>query len=205
MRTTSLPLPPRAFDEFGELVAVGDARFVDVGDVELGLHGDEEEVAGDELFVVGEVGRAGGLAGVEDFEQLLDRRARTSCGGRGVTFGGFLGFGEALFDGVEVGEQELGVDDVDVVDGVDAAGDVDHLGVGEAADDVQMASVWRMWLRNWLPRPSPLLAPSTMPAMSTNSMVVGTMELGLTMVTMRSMRSSGTGTMPTLGSMVQKG
>ena len=42
-----------------------------------------------------------------------------------------------LFDGVEVGEQEFGVDDVDVVEGVDGSGDVDDLGVGEAADDVE--------------------------------------------------------------------
>ena len=47
-----------------------------------------------------------------------------------------LDFGVALFDGVEVGEEELGVDDVDVVEGVDAAGDVDDFGVVEAADDV---------------------------------------------------------------------
>jgi len=42
-----------------------------------------------------------------------------------------------LVDGVEVGEEELGVDDVDVVEGVDSAGDVDDLGVGEAPDDVE--------------------------------------------------------------------
>jgi hypothetical protein len=36
----------------------------------------------------------------------------------------------------------------------------------------QIASTWRMWERNWFPRPSPLLAPATSPAMSTNSSVV---------------------------------
>ncbi len=45
-------------------------------------------------------------------------------------------FGVALFYGFEVGEEELRVDDVDVVEGVDAAGDVDDFGVVEAADDV---------------------------------------------------------------------
>lgn len=43
----------------------------------------------------------------------------------------------ALFHGVEIGEQKLGVDDVDVVQRVDAAGDVDDLRVREAADDVE--------------------------------------------------------------------
>src|SRR3989344_3601624 len=36
-----------------------------------------------------------------------------------------------------------------------------------------MASVSRMWARNWLPRPSPWLAPATKPSMSTNSTMAG--------------------------------
>ena len=41
-----------------------------------------------------------------------------------------------------------------------------------------MASVSRMFARNWLPRPSPWLAPATRPAMSTNSTVAGTILAG---------------------------
>ena len=37
-----------------------------------------------------------------------------------------------------------------------------------------MAATSRMWARNWLPKPSPLWAPLTSPAMSTNSTWVGT-------------------------------
>ena len=113
-----------------------EAGLVDVGDVELRLGGDEEELAGDELFFVGEVGGAGGLAGVEDGEQLLHGAGF----GLDLVVAGVLGqlldLGVALFYGVEVGEQKLGVDDVDVVQRVDAAGDVDDFGVVEAADDV---------------------------------------------------------------------
>ena len=36
-----------------------------------------------------------------------------------------------------------------------------------------MESHSRMFARNWFPRPSPLLAPFTRPAMSTNSTLVG--------------------------------
>ena len=68
-----------------------------------------------------------------------------------------------------------------------------------------MASVSRMCARNWLPRPSPLLAPATRPAMSTNSTMAGTMRSGLTMSDSLPRRGSGSSTMPTLGSMVQKG
>ncbi len=125
------------FDGGGVGVAGDEAGFVDVGDVELRLGGDEEEVAGVGLFFVGEVDGAGGLAGFEGFLEFGE-------GGElgfdlVVGVGGlveFFDFGVALFDGVEVGEEELGVDDVDVVEGVDAAGDVDDFGVVEAADDV---------------------------------------------------------------------
>ncbi|EGH00209.1 hypothetical protein imdm_1532 [gamma proteobacterium IMCC2047] len=68
-----------------------------------------------------------------------------------------------------------------------------------------IASVSRMLARNWLPKPSPLEAPATKPAISTNSMVVGTTRSGLTMAASLSWRGSGTGTMPEFGSMVQKG
>ena len=68
-----------------------------------------------------------------------------------------------------------------------------------------MAWVSRMLERNLLPRPSPLEAPFTRPAMSTNSMTAGVVFLGLYISLSRDSRASGTATMPTLGSMVQKG
>src|SRR5690606_10243198 len=66
-------------------------------------------------------------------------------------------------------------------------------------------SVWRMLARNWLPRPSPLEAPATRPAMSTNSMVVGTTRWGFTISASLVSRGSGMATTPALGSMVQNG
>ena len=71
MRTTWTALFGGAlFDGVGVGVAGGEAGLVDVGDVELGLGGDEEEVAGVGLFFVGEVDGAGGLAGFEGFLEL---------------------------------------------------------------------------------------------------------------------------------------
>ncbi len=68
MRTTWLPLFGGALLDGGGVGVAGDeAGLVDVGDVELGLGGDEEEIAGDELFFVGEVDGARGLAGFEGF------------------------------------------------------------------------------------------------------------------------------------------
>ncbi len=68
-----------------------------------------------------------------------------------------------------------------------------------------IASTSRMWVRNLLPRPSPWLAPFTSPAMSTNSMAAGMTTLVLAIFCSTASRASGTVTMPTLGSMVQKG
>ena len=67
-----------------------------------------------------------------------------------------------------------------------------------------MASTSRMWLRNLLPSPSPLLAPATSPPMSTNCTVAGTTFLLLLISASASRRGSGTRAMPTLGSVVAK-
>ena len=68
-----------------------------------------------------------------------------------------------------------------------------------------IASVSRMLAKNLLPKPSPLDAPATRPAMSTNSTIAGWIFCGLTISISGFMRGSGTSTMPTLGSIVQKG
>ena len=67
-----------------------------------------------------------------------------------------------------------------------------------------MASTSRIWPRNLFPKPSPLEAPLISPAISTNSIVVGTIFLVWIYEVIISRRLSGTGTMPLFGSMVVK-
>ena len=62
-----------------------------------------------------------------------------------------------------------------------------------------------MFARNWLPNPSPLLAPLTSPAISTISTVAGTTLLGLQRLSSTSSLLSGTFVDPIFGSMVQNG
>ncbi len=62
-----------------------------------------------------------------------------------------------------------------------------------------------MWDRNALPIPSPLLAPRTIPAMSTKLTVAGTTRSEAYSSPSTASRGSGTPTTPTLGSMVAKG
>ncbi len=59
--------------------------------------------------------------------------------------------------------------------------------------------------KNRLPRPSPLLAPSTRPAISVNSTVAGETFCGLNIFLSFSRRWSGSFTIPIWGSIVQKG
>ena len=68
-----------------------------------------------------------------------------------------------------------------------------------------IASVSRMFAKNLFPNPSPFEAPLTKPAMSTISIVVGTMRSGVINSAICVMRSSGTVIVPTFGSMVQNG
>ena len=63
----------------------------------------------------------------------------------------------------------------------------------------------RIFPKNWLPKPSPLLAPLTSPAISTISTVAGCTRSGCTSSSSFSKRASGTFTTPKFGSIVQKG
>ncbi|OPZ47532.1 MAG: hypothetical protein BWY91_03328 [bacterium ADurb.BinA028] len=69
----------------------------------------------------------------------------------------------------------------------------------------QIASASRMLARNLLPSPSPTDAPRTIPAMSTNDTVAGRIFSEPKISASRRSRGSGSGTTPTLGSMVAKG
>src|SRR5438093_1319759 len=62
-----------------------------------------------------------------------------------------------------------------------------------------------MWPRNRFPRPSPLCAPLTSPATSTNSMCSKPRRSTPSVSAIRSRRSSGTGTIATFGSTVVNG
>ena len=68
-----------------------------------------------------------------------------------------------------------------------------------------IASVSRMCDKNLFPNPSPLLAPLTSPAISTNSITACVVFSGLYISVNLSSLSSGTATTPTFGSMVQNG
>ncbi len=68
-----------------------------------------------------------------------------------------------------------------------------------------IASTSRMCDRNLFPSPSPLLAPRTIPAMSTSRSIAGTTFCVSINARMISSRASGIGTTPTLGSIVANG
>ena len=69
----------------------------------------------------------------------------------------------------------------------------------------QIASASRIVARNLLPRPSPSLAPLTIPAMSTNETVAGRIRALAWISASFASRSSGSATTPMFGSIVAKG
>jgi len=108
-------------------------------------------------------------------------------------------------DDDQVRQRELGDDGLDVRERVDPSVDVDDVRIVEAADDVDDGVCLADVGGNWLPRPSPLLAPATRPTISTNSTIAGWIFCGLTIAASCARRGSGTSTMPTFGSIVQNG
>src|SRR3989344_9194540 len=68
-----------------------------------------------------------------------------------------------------------------------------------------IASTSRMWERNLLPKPAPSAAPLTRPAISTNSIDVGTIFSDFSKAASLASRWSGTLITPTFGSMVVNG
>ena len=85
-----------------------------------------------------------------------------------------LGALQAALDGLEIGQRQLGVDDLDVgTAGRSCPATCTMSSFTKQRTTCAIASVSRMCARNLLPSPSPFEAPATRPAMSTNSTVVG--------------------------------
>ena len=123
-----------------------------------------------------------------------------------VALGGLGRLLDAAVDHLQIGHDELQIDRADVAQRVDRlvlAGVM--FSSSKQRTTWTMAAVRRIFSRNLLPRPAPLLAPLTRPAMSTNSITAGVFLSGLYISASLSSRASGTATTPTLGSMVQNG
>lgn len=144
--------------------------------------------------------------GVARFEDLLGLLDRGQDGDLLLLEAGLLREArDGLLDGLEVGEDQLGVDRLDVVLGRDLAVDVDDVLILEGADDladrVRLADVREELVAQALPS----LAPRTMPAMSTKSTVAGSSFWELKISASLFRRGSGTPTTPTFGSIVANG
>ena len=77
--------------------------------------------------------------------------------------------------------------------------------LSKALTTCTMALHSRMWLKNLLPSPSPLLAPRTIPAMSVKLQPAGTVLTLCSISASLYSLASGTFTTPTFGSIVAKG
>ena len=118
---------------------------------------------------------------------------------------GLVGALHRALDGLEVGERELGIDDGDVGRGIHAAGDVHDVGVLEAAHDVR-DRVHFADVREELVAEALALRGAGDEAGDVDELDGRRDDLsGFAMAASAVRRGSGTGTMPTFGSMVQNG
>ena len=115
----------------------GGAEFVfgDIAGEDGALGGEEEEFLEDDLLSIAEFEGEGWIAGVEVGEELVDEC--DFIDGLLVAALGFLAARlAALIEGSHVGEDQFGVDDLDVAEGIDRAEFVDDVVVFEATDDL---------------------------------------------------------------------
>jgi hypothetical protein len=117
-----------------EVRIVLEAVFEDVADVHHRLDGQQAQRLEQSLFVRGQRQRARGPAFVEMWQQALenaDQFLRFLVAGPGLLAVAV----ERAFDGGQIGERQFGHDRFDVGQRVDAARDMDDVGVLEAAHD----------------------------------------------------------------------
>ena len=109
--------------------------FINIRHVHDRLTGDQVQVAYDLAFVLVEIKRANGEAFVQVRFNFADRVANVNIIfviGLGI----FLGFEQLFFDGLEICQRQLGIDCLDIVDGIDPAGHMGHVFIFEAAHHV---------------------------------------------------------------------
>ena len=116
-------------------LGVGQIAFGDVAGVEDGLGGEQLEILEQLFLVVCAIEDVGRFVLVEVGNEFF-QDGEFGLGVFVAGLGELLGLAEAFLDGVEVGEDELGDDNLDVADGIDGAHGVDDVRVFEAAHDV---------------------------------------------------------------------
>lgn len=120
---------------FGIVAGGGEFVFRDVASVDAGFAAEEEERFEEFTFVVAELQGDGGFAVVEVRDEFV-AEGEFGLGFLVAAFGFFFVAVATFGDAVHVGEDQLGVDDFDVADGIDGAVDVVDVGAFEAAHDV---------------------------------------------------------------------
>jgi hypothetical protein len=192
---------------FAQAVQVGvvlEAVFHDVAHIHGGLEGHQAQGLEDQLFVVAERHGARGLAFVEVGQELFENGDELL--GILVAGAALLAFAvDGLLDGGHVGQGQFGDDGFDVGERVDLAIHVDDVLVFKAAhhvdDGVGFADVGQELVAQAF-----ALGGAGHQAGDVHEFDDGRLDLlRLDDLDKASSRGSGTSTMPTLGSMVQKG
>ncbi len=117
---------------------------IDIAHIDHGLRGEQPEPLEGGALVVGDFGQPGGLALAQQRQRALDQIERL-LGFFVLAAQLLLELRQAALEAVEIGQHQLGLDGVGVLDRVDAALDMNHVVVLEAAkhigDGIDLADV----------------------------------------------------------------
>ena len=120
----------------GVFVAGGGAVLVDIGDEEDGLGGQKLEHAPGLHVLFGDIRHAGRAAFMQ-FGQCKVEKGERFLGLLLAGLGFLFDAGAALFEAFHIGDHQLGLDDIEVCDGIDAAGDVGDVIILKAAQHIE--------------------------------------------------------------------
>ncbi len=124
-----------AFEDLGGEGVAGARRvLIDIADVQSRLGREQLEHAPGFLVVFGDLGRTRGTSGVELFEGQV-RQPKRRYAFLIAALGPLLQVDDAFLEALQVGQHQLGLDDVEIGEWVDPAFDVGDVGVLEAAGD----------------------------------------------------------------------
>ena len=96
-----------------------------------------------------------------------------------ATFGGSFGFGQTIFQRLNIGQHQLHFDDFHVGNGIHFASHMDHIGIGKAAHDLKNRIHLANVAEKFIAQPLALAGTFDDPAISTNLSAAGIMTFGL--------------------------
>ena len=203
--TTTAPSAAARFSTRCQQRVVGEALLVHVGHVHHGLRGEQLQLAQVAALLLGERQGAHRLDRIQLHLDALEQTRACAAASLSPLLAALAARSRPFSTVAKIRQRQLGVDDLDIGERIDAAGDVHDVGALEAAhhvrDGIHLADV----------RQKLVAQPLALRSAGDQTCDVDELDRGrndllrFAIAASCCRRGSGTGTTPTLGSMVQNG